>query len=150
MITVSPSSLRVYIYILKKGSRNGVGVREVMRDMGFSSPSSAVYHLEKLRRLGLVEKDMVGRYYIKIRFHDYPLNAFVFLKGHIIPKHGLYAVVLSVFIFNYIVLFLNQLSWSEFLALIPAILACIILYYEMIIERKALNCMMKSNSYSKA
>ncbi len=52
------NTLRVYLYVLK--SAGNVGVREVQRALGFSSPTLAVYHLDKLAELGLMEKRLRG------------------------------------------------------------------------------------------
>ena len=48
-------TLRAYLFILK--SPKPVGVRELQRSLGLSSPSVAYHHLDKLIRLGLIEKD---------------------------------------------------------------------------------------------
>jgi DNA-binding transcriptional ArsR family regulator len=53
-------TLSVYMYLLKNGS--AVGVREVQKALGFSSPSVAFHHLDKLVSLGVVEKDQYDRY----------------------------------------------------------------------------------------
>ena len=45
-------TLKVYLFILKQ--RKPVGVREVQRELGFSSPSVAYHHIEKLTRQKLV------------------------------------------------------------------------------------------------
>jgi len=50
------NTLRVY-WMLLRSSNGLVGVREVQRSLGFSSPALAAYHLEKLKELGLVRKD---------------------------------------------------------------------------------------------
>jgi len=56
-------TLRVYWHIL--GSKKQVvGVRPVQRALGLSSPSVALHHLEKLRGLGLLEKDSTGEYHL--------------------------------------------------------------------------------------
>ncbi|MFQ5941688.1 MAG: hypothetical protein ACE5KA_08340, partial [Nitrososphaerales archaeon] len=55
-------TLEVYIFMLKKNE--GVGVREVQRELNFSSPSVANYHIEKLLSLKLASQDQYGRYYI--------------------------------------------------------------------------------------
>lgn len=47
-------TMLVYMHLLRL-DRPSVGVREVQRALGFSSPSVAAYHLNKLRDLGLVE-----------------------------------------------------------------------------------------------
>jgi len=52
-------TLLVYWHLLKSPGLK-VGVREVQRKLGFSSPSVAVYHLDKLMSLGLVEKTMTS------------------------------------------------------------------------------------------
>lgn len=49
-------TLRVYWYLLKHGGEHPIGVREVQRSLGFSSPSVALHHLEKLRDLKLLDK----------------------------------------------------------------------------------------------
>ena len=51
------NTLRVYWQLLRS-SRGAVGVREVQRSLGFSSPALAAYHLNKLEELGLVRKNM--------------------------------------------------------------------------------------------
>ena len=43
-------TLKVYLYILRQGK--AVGVREVQRELGLSSPSVAFHHIEKLKTLG--------------------------------------------------------------------------------------------------
>ena len=46
-------TLQVYMYMVKR--KEPVGVREVQRDLGFSSPSVANYHIDKLVELALVK-----------------------------------------------------------------------------------------------
>src|SRR6266487_5302327 len=56
-------TLRLYWHIL--GSKKQVvGVRPVQRALGLSSPSVALHHLEKLKDLGLLEKDSTGEYHL--------------------------------------------------------------------------------------
>ncbi len=53
-------SLEVFLYVVKAGKP--VGVRDVQRGLGFSSPSIAHHHLEKLHSLGVLQKDDKGSY----------------------------------------------------------------------------------------
>ena len=53
-------TFQLYVYMLRHGS--AVGVREVQRELGFSSPSVASHHMDKLLGLGIVEQDNFGRY----------------------------------------------------------------------------------------
>jgi len=54
------NTLRVYWYVMNAKEQT-VGVREVQRALSFSSPTLALYHLDKLKDLGLVSKD-TGEY----------------------------------------------------------------------------------------
>ena len=60
------NTLRVYWMMLKSGIDTAVGVRQVQRTLGFSSPTLAAYHLDKLVELGLVEKKH-GEYHLERR-----------------------------------------------------------------------------------
>ncbi|TMP97122.1 MAG: hypothetical protein E6K99_09330, partial [Thaumarchaeota archaeon] len=66
-------TLKVYAHLLRVDSS---GVREIQRELGFSSPSIALHHLEKLERLGVVGKDNVGRYFIAKKVDVGILSAF--------------------------------------------------------------------------
>jgi hypothetical protein len=54
-------TFRVYVFLLRTGKAS---VREVYRGCSLSSPSLAVYHLEKLKHLKLVWKDENGVYHV--------------------------------------------------------------------------------------
>ena len=45
-------TLRVYWHILGSENKENIGVRRIQRELGLSSPSVALHHLEKLRTLG--------------------------------------------------------------------------------------------------
>ncbi|MEM4346579.1 MAG: helix-turn-helix domain-containing protein, partial [Candidatus Caldarchaeum sp.] len=53
-------SLDVFLYVMRAG--RPVGVRDVQRGLGLSSPSVAYHHLEKLHSLGVLQKDEKGSY----------------------------------------------------------------------------------------
>jgi len=72
-------TLQVYIYLLRRGE--GVGVRELQRKLGFSSPSIAHHHLEKLREMGLVSKDQSGRYVVSEKVDVGILKMFMVIGG---------------------------------------------------------------------
>jgi predicted transcriptional regulator len=58
------NTLRVYWFVMN-ASNQTVGVREAQRALKFSSPTLALYHLDKLRDLGLVSRDTNGYRLIK-------------------------------------------------------------------------------------
>ncbi len=57
-------TLLVYWYLIQQPTHT-VGIREVQRALGFSSPSIAVHHLEKLQDLGLATKKGTGEYVLE-------------------------------------------------------------------------------------
>ena len=82
------NTLRVYLYVLK--STGNVGVREVQRALGFSSPTLAVYHLDKLAELGLVEK-RYGEYHLVREVKVGVLKQFVRVGAFVLPRYLFYA-----------------------------------------------------------
>ena len=121
----------VYWYLLKKGNRKA-GVREVMRALSFSSPSSATYHLEKLMNLGLIDKDSIGAYYVVKRVEIGLFKAFIMVRGHAVPKQLFYALATSLYITMFILLFSNLMNPATVIALLPGIIGCVIFWYETI------------------
>ena len=66
-------TLEVYLLLLEKGTE--LGVREVQRELEYSSPNLAYYHLNKLHGMGIVEKTVQNKYQIvesKVGFHEIP------------------------------------------------------------------------------
>lgn len=93
----------IYVYIQSR-PRDDVRLREVQHAMGFASPSSALFHLQKLETAGLILKDPVGNYRVKSRVNVRLVRNYVFLRGLLIPRHLLYAVVTTAASAIYLVL----------------------------------------------
>ena len=109
------NTLRVYWYLLNS-SAEFIGPRHIQRELGFSSPSLSVYHLDKLLDLGLVKKNN-GEYQLKEIVDVGVLKQFMKWKGDIIPRHVTYATMIStLFIF-----FLTQLRDINFYSLFALI-----------------------------
>ncbi|HKM79119.1 MAG TPA: hypothetical protein VJZ03_08570, partial [Candidatus Bathyarchaeia archaeon] len=87
------TTLRVYWFLFRNGKP--VGVRETQRALSLSSASVALYHLEKLRENGIIEKDNMGQYFLKENVQVGSLRMFLRI-GHIIfPRYLFYAVLLT-------------------------------------------------------
>jgi len=84
------TTLRVYWFLFK--SAGAVGVRETQRALSMSSPSIALYHLEKLRELGVVEKDVQGEYALKQQVQVGTLKMFLKVGHLILPRYLFYAI----------------------------------------------------------
>ena len=85
------TTLLVYWHLLKAGKKS-VGVRALQRELGLSSPSVALYHLEKLRNMRVVKKDRSGEYILKEQVKVGILQQFVNIGRFSLPRFLFYAV----------------------------------------------------------
>lgn len=92
------NTLRVYWYVMN-ASQQTVGVREVQRALNFSSPTLALYHLDKLKDLGLVSKES-GEYRLIKEVKVDVLKQFLKLGRVFVPRFALYAALFTV-LFGY-------------------------------------------------
>jgi hypothetical protein len=127
---ISGNTLRVYWYILKK--RESCGVREIQRALGFSSSSSAHYHLEKLADKGFLVKNEYGSYEVNNKVKTGSISPFVFVHGFVFPRQLFYALVTTIMNVFFLMFFWRFLSLTIALALAPGILACIVFWYETV------------------
>jgi len=132
MTELNGNTLSVYWYLLSK-RRNQTGVREVQRALGFSSSSTAHYHLEKLRDLGLITKNSTGDFTVTRVVKVGILQAFVFAGGHVFPKHLVYAVATSLMILVFASMYINSLTPLLIIALSPGVMAAAIFWFEAIV-----------------
>lgn len=121
------NTLRVYWYLLKSAG-SSVGVREVQRALGFSSPRLAAYHLEKLEELGLVRKER-GEYCLVREVRVGVLRQFVRFGTFMVPRYFFYATMFTTFLI-YIVATFGVVGTFSVLALILSILGTAIFWYE--------------------
>ena len=119
-------TLKVYLYMLRQGKP--VGVREVQRELGFSSPSIAFHHLEKLMRLKVVEQDQMDSYVIAKKVDPGILQAFVNVGKFSLPRVGFYGVFFSTIAVAYV---LSNQSGLDAYALVGTIGASAVFWYEL-------------------
>ncbi len=79
------TALDVYRFLLKKNKP--VGVREVQRALGLSSPSVATYHLTKLEELGILKKDASGYSVNKVL-----LEQSIKINRFLVPRYLFYTI----------------------------------------------------------
>ncbi|MDD1764709.1 MAG: ArsR family transcriptional regulator [Candidatus Methanomethyliaceae archaeon] len=125
------TTLRVYWVLLKKGS-GGTGPREVMRELGLSSPSVASYHLEKLSNLGLVEKDIGGNYVVRGEVKVEVFSDFVRVVGMMLPRYLFYSVLFTTMLVAYVLLYPLQFTPQTIMVLIFGLTGCIITWVETV------------------
>ena len=115
----------VYWLVLEKGP---VGLRDVQRLIGFSSPSTAVYHLERLKTRGLVDRNIEGKYHAVKSKKPGVLRFYVLIGRRLLPKSLIYGIILS--LVGVVALHLAKYRYDIALALTPAFLAAVIFWYE--------------------
>lgn len=124
------NTLRVYWYILTV--RKPVSAREVQRSLRLSSPSVALYHLEKLRVLKLVKKDNMGQYSLVEKVKVGLLRFFVGLGRHLIPRYFLYTTYFVGLLVFYWIVFRMTFDIRDAYIMILGISGIIISLYELI------------------
>lgn len=124
-------TLRVYWYFVRHNDRT-VGVREVQRALGLSSPSVASHHLEKLRALKLLGKTQSGEYYVfrevKVGF----LKLFTRLGRLMLPRYIFYAVLVTTMLGVYVALYPQTFTIHNLMALSFGLIVSIIFWYETV------------------
>jgi len=123
-------TLLVYMYLLKNSSE-AVGVREIQRSLGFSSPSVSSYHLTKLQDLGLVE-NVYGDYRVVKEVKVGVLRQFITLGGVILPRFLFYAVLVTTMIVTYLLQRPFYPSPESVTTLVMGLVPAVILWYETI------------------
>jgi len=122
-------TLLVYWYLLQQPTHT-VGVREVQRGLGFSSPSIAMHHLEKLQDLGLIRKKGTGEYVLEGEVKVGILRFFMRVGRFLVPRYLFYSVLFSTMLTAYLTLFLLGRIAPSFYAIVFGLIASIIFWVE--------------------
>jgi len=123
-------TLLVYMHILK-GGQETVGVREVQRALGFSSPSVAAYHLQKLQDLGLVE-NAYGDYRLIKEVKVGVLRSFVSVGGVMLPSFLFYAVLVTSMLVTFLATFPFVLTREYITTLVMGFVPAAVFWYETV------------------
>ena len=117
-------TLAVYVWLVR---HQEAGVREIQKELGFSSPSVAFRHLDKLVEMGVAEKHENDRYALARKVDSGSLLPFVSLAGLTFPRLGFYAILFSAVAAGYVLLNLRVLNLY---ALIGTVGTAAALWYE--------------------
>jgi DNA-binding transcriptional ArsR family regulator len=121
-------TLLVYMYFIKSKEPT-VGVREVQRALGFSSPSVSSYHLKKLQELGLVASER-GDYRLVREVKIGVLRQFVTLGGVMLPRFLFYAVLVTTMLITYLLQFPFRPTRQYVTAILLGAVPVAVLWYE--------------------
>jgi len=101
VLELGPTTWRVLVTLL--AAKAPISAREVGRKLGMSSHTVAIYHLEKLESLDIVEKNMEGHYLVNASADLGFLDNFLYVKHKVIPRVLFYAVVVTGLLVFYLV-----------------------------------------------
>lgn len=122
------TTLRVYWHLLRSGKPTTI--RRLQRNLDFSSPSVASYHLEKLMDMDLVKKNTYGDYELKKTISLDVMGSFVRISRLMIPRHLFYATYFFTLLIVFLVGHAHSLSLQGFFALVFAVSGLFITGYE--------------------
>ena len=121
------TTLRVYWHLLRSGKPTTI--RHLQRDLSFSSPSVASYHLEKLMDLGLVKK-VRGDYDLKKTVSLEAMSSFVRISHLMIPRYIFYTTFFFTLLIVFVVGYSSSLSVQGVFALVFGVSGLVITGYE--------------------
>jgi len=123
------NALRVY-WALLNSSDGTMGVRELQRQLGFSSPALAAYHLNKLVEMRLVARER-GDYRLVREVRVGVLKQFVKLGTFLLPRYVLYATMFTTLL-AFLLTQLRELTFYSVFALVLGGLGTVIFWYEAV------------------
>jgi hypothetical protein len=123
------NTLRAY-WALMNAKEGVLGVRELQRRLGFSSPALASYHLNKLADMKLVAKER-GDYKLVREVKVGVLKQFIKLGTFLLPRYVLYATMFTTLLI-YLLVNLRELTFYSALALVLGVLGTVIFWYETV------------------
>lgn len=121
------NTLRTYLALLNSGN-DAMGVRELQRKLGFSSPALAAYHLRRLEELGLVEEER-GNYRVLKEVKVGVLEQFIRLGTFMLPRYVFYAALFSTLLLYFVSQF-KEFSFYSVFGLVFGVLGTAIFWYE--------------------
>ena len=123
-------TLRVYWHILSLNRKESIGTRSVQRALGLSSPSVASHHLEKLKTLGLLDKDSTGEYRLVGLVKVGVLRNFVGVLGVLLPRYLFYSTMFTAMLVLYPIIYPPNFSAHNIMAFVFGISAVVVSWNE--------------------
>jgi len=123
-------TLRVYWHILSLNKKESIGTRSVQRALGLSSPSVASHHLEKLKTLGLLDKDATGEYRLVGLVKVGVLRNFVGVLGVLLPRYLFYSTMFTAMLVLYPIIYPPNFSAHNIMAFVFGISAVVVSWNE--------------------
>ena len=123
-------TLRIYWHILGLSRKESISIRAVQRALGLSSPSVASHHLEKLKTLGLLDKDATGEYRLVGQVKVGVLQNFVGFLGVLLPRYLFYSTMFTAMLILYPIIYPPNFSAHNLMALVFGLSAVVVSWNE--------------------
>jgi hypothetical protein len=123
---LSGNTLRTYLHVLKHGPSE---LREIQLGLGFSSPSLASYHLNKLAEIGYVAQDRAGSYVASKDVLGDVVDGYSKLGTVIIPQLSFFAILFSIIIPFFAIEAVYSPSFTSYLTVV-SMAVVVVLWYE--------------------
>ena len=121
-------TMGVYALLLTHGP---MGVRDVQRALGLSSPSLALHHLSKLAEVELVAKDEYGVYFVVKQVRVGSLTLFVKIGTRLIPRFIFLITLFSSMLVLYVAFLMSwPLRTQDVMYITMAVIGISVLLYE--------------------
>ncbi|MFW9809946.1 MAG: winged helix-turn-helix domain-containing protein [Candidatus Thorarchaeota archaeon] len=121
-------TMSVYALLLSSGE---MGVREVQRALGFSSPSLALHHLNKLLEMDLITKDVDGIYRVTRTVRVGSLSLFIKFGTRLLPRFLFLGTLFSAMLVVYLFTFVSwPLTGGDIMFISMSIIAILLSLYE--------------------
>jgi predicted DNA-binding transcriptional regulator len=104
------TTLQVYRFLYKEG--RPLGIREIQRGLGLSSPSVAQYHIRKLSSAGLVKEEAGGYVVDKVVFEN-----MLRIRRSLIPVQVAYAAFYATMLAALVIIYSSSYSLAPSLYL---------------------------------
>jgi len=118
--------------------RQPIGPRELTKKLGLSSPSVALYHLEKLIRMDLIRKDTHGEYCVLGDADLGFLDNYLFFEHGSLPRMVFYAVFVTGFLVIYLLTIPFDFGAHNIAALVIALSTSSFFWIEVMRSRRLL------------
>jgi hypothetical protein len=129
-IELTGNTLSIYWFMYR--FNEPFSAREIQRQLGLSSSSVSLHHLNKLIDLGFVSTDEHGRYILKHKEKLGQMNMFVGFGRLFIPRLAVYASVCSGFFISYLLILWQFMTPATSLFFVSHLLITIALWFESI------------------
>jgi hypothetical protein len=119
------NTLRVYLLLLSKGPCE---LRDVQRALGFSTPSLASYHLNRLIEAGYASRDSAGQYCSIKDVSGEILEGFTRVGGVLVPQLTFFALLFTVLIVYFGLMSLSNPGYVRLLVAASIALVAVVWY----------------------